>query len=468
MKIKNLLFTLYFYSVFAGLLILYYVYGILTNKQGPLEWRVLSLKVIDNLFKACRIKIKVHGLENIPDGAAVFCANHQSYLDGLIISHLVRRPFIAVTAPFGVFPFPIAPWFRKMQYFEVARDIFEELKYKSALHHEQVVKNGVEIIQNGQSLLIFPEGTREYKHKLLPFHAGVAKIALQAKCPVVPVVLKGADQLFPPGKFLLSPTGLEITIEKPILLHEVAQDEIRDIQVIEEIIIQHLPKRYVTEKSIPHYPEGIRAAFFDLDGTLTKKNIYQEIVLNYVWRKKSPRLFLQLLHLGLIQLFKKHGWFYLQAIKSLRGVSAEELIGNFYENLDKKNTNIFFPKMLEALDLHRKENNLLFIVSEEPEEILKPIATWLGIPSYGTRAEIKEGRFTGRVVGHIMKDDFKKEKIVDLAHEYQIDLGKSFAYGNSWHDFGMLRVVKHATLVKPTKKLAKRGKELGFRVMSKA
>src|SRR3989344_809249 len=468
MKIKNILFTIYFYLVFMALLIGYYLYGVVAGRKSAIEWREMSLKVIDSLFKYCRIKVKVTGLENIPDGPAIFCANHQSYLDGLIISHLVRRPFIAVTAPFKVFPFPIAPWFKKMQYFEVARDIFEELKFQSALHHDEVVKKSVKTLVDGQSILIYPKGTREYKHTLLPFHAGVAKIALQARCPVVPIVLKGADRLFPPGKFLLSPTTLEVTVENPVRFHELQTDEVQDMVMIENIIINHLPKRYTTEKSIPHYPEGNRAAFFDLDGTLTRKNIYEAMVKKYIWKKRSTRLFLHLLRLVLVRLLKKHGYFYLQAIKSLKGVETEELIGHFREELDKRSKNIFFPKMLEVLDLHRSENNLLFIVSEEPEEILKPFIHWLNIPAYGTQAEVQEGKFTGRVIGHIMKDDFKKDKLIELAHEHNIDLSKSFAYGNSWHDYEMLRIVKHATLVRPTKKLAKRGSELGFKVLRDA
>lgn len=463
MRQKHLLYTIRFYSTFAGLLTYYYVYGMVRNKKTATEWRVLSLKVIDGLFKKCNITVCAENMENIPDGPVIFCANHQSYLDGLIISHITRRPFVAITAPFHIFPFLIGPWFRKMQYFEVARDIFEELKYKSALHHDMVISQSVARIKGGESLLLFPEGTREYKHRLLPFHLGVAKISHQAKTPIVPLVLKNADKLFPPGKFLITPTKLKIVVETPIECTNPAADNLEDTIKLEEVIMRHLPKRYLTQKSIPHHPNGTRAAFFDLDGTLTKKNIYVFLLKRYLRKTKNIKLLFSFAWLSITQLRKKHGYFYQQAIKNLQQIDVDLFTQGIEEYLTEHADKIFFKEMLEVIRLHQQEDDLIFLISEEPEPILKPIAAWLGLPCIGTRVGVIDGKFDGKIIGHIMKDHFKHETVIDLAHKYKLDLEKSFAYGNSVHDMDMLRTVTHATLVNPSKKLKKYSKKFGFK-----
>jgi len=121
--------------------------------------------------------------------------------------------------------------------------------------------------------------------------------------------------------------------------------------------------------------------------------------------------------------------------------------------------------MLELLKSHRAKGNCVFIISEEPQDILDPIGELLGVPCFGTELAKKRGRFTGEVVGHIMKDEYKRDKVVELAHEYGIDLEKSYAYGDSTHDYAMLRSVGHAALINPARRFGKRCKKMGMRII---
>lgn len=428
-------------------------------------WRKLSLKLIDTLFLLVRVRIKVVGRENIPECPVVFAANHQSYLDPLVILHIVRRPFTAVTAPFDAFPPIIRKWFGHMGCISVSRDVFEELRYKSTVHAEQAITACSDALKNGMSLLIFPEGRREFKKHLLPFHFGVAKIALAASAPVVPITLEHVDTFFPTHRIVLHPVHLGATITHPVELWKISKNILEDVLYVEKSIKQYLPKSYFDEKSIPHREHGKRGAFFDLDDTLTKKNLYQDLVAHYLMKHLSTKNVGKIPRLVLKRLMLKHGFFYLAAIRLLKGINAEEFTNGFYAYLKKNKKKMFHPEMLELIALHKEKGNKVFIISEEPQEVLEPVAKLLGVQMFGTVVEKKQGVFTGEVIGHIMKDEFKREKMIELAKKYKLDLSKSYAYGDSWHDYAMLRSVGHPALVNPKKSLRHRGKELGFRII---
>lgn len=468
--LRNIFYSVYFYAVFLVLLYLFFLYGHIRFGDGKdpknvEAWRTLSLRLIDTLFFFARVRIKVAGRENIPDRSVVFAANHQSYLDPLVILHIVRRPFAAVTAPFDAFPPIIRRWFGHMGCISVSRDVFEELRYKSTVHAEQAITACTNTLKEGVSLLIFPEGRREFKKRLLPFHLGVARIALEACAPVVPITLEHVDTFFPTHHVTLHPVHLEATIMPSVALWDISPNILEDTIYLERRIKKHLPKAYFNERSIPHLVHGRRAAFFDLDDTLTRSNIYQKLVAQYLMRHISAGNVGKIPRLVAKRILLKHGYFYLSAIRLLRGIRVSEFLRGFYGYTQKHKKELFYPQMLELVSLHQKKGNKVFILSEEPQDILEPISKLLGVPCFGTVLEKKQGVFTGEVIGHIMKDEYKREKMIELAKKYNLDLGKSYAYGDSHHDYAMLRSVGHAALVNPKKIFGKRCKNLGMRII---
>lgn len=466
--ILRILYSLYFYTIFIVISESVYNFGILKRYRTHEQWRRLGLRVTDTVFDLTRIRISVKGREHLPSGAAIYAANHQSYLDGFIIFSIIRTPFTALTAPLEVFPFIIRKWFRKMGYVSVARDLFEELRYKDVLHHNDAVFECVQTLKKGKSLLIFPEGTRENKKKLLPFHAGVVRTAHMAQCPIIPITLQHVDDFFPSHALLLSPTHISVEIEKPLDFSSLSLDEHKDAQKLEYVIAKHLPKRYLNEHSIPSIPHGKRAAFFDLDGTLTKRTIYiyQLLVQRYLSKHFDIKEVFRVLRLGYEKFSLKHGAFYQSAIRLLKNIDERELLDSFYDFLKKEKTHIFHQEMLNLIELHRKNENLVFIITEEPQEMLEAVERLLCVPCFGTHIEKENHIFTGRILGHIMKDEWKREKMISLAHEHGINLHKSYAYGNSWNDYAMLRIVEHPTLIQPRRSLAKEGRKNGFRIVS--
>ncbi|MEK7122380.1 MAG: HAD-IB family hydrolase, partial [Patescibacteria group bacterium] len=248
-------------------------------------------------------------------------------------------------------------------------------------------------------------------------------------------------------------------------LWEIPKNELVDTIYLEQEIKKRLPKSYFTEKSVPHCLQGVRAAFFDLDDTLTRRNVFIHVTERYLLGHPDVHVFGKLLLALFKGLTMRHGYFYRAAMRSLRGVRVAEFLRGYRAHLHHHKHELFHPQMLELLESHRQKGNCVFIISEEPQDILDPIAELLGVPCFGTELEKKQGVFTGEVAGHIMKDEYKRDKVVDLAHKYGIDLEKSYAYGDSRHDYAMLRSVGHAALINPSSTYGKKCKRLGMRII---
>ena len=65
---------------------------------------------------------------------------------------------------------------------------------------EGAISTGLRILANGELFGIYPEGTRSYDGRLYRGKTGIARMALEAKVPVIPVAVIGTDVVAPPGK----------------------------------------------------------------------------------------------------------------------------------------------------------------------------------------------------------------------------------------------------------------------------
>jgi len=72
------------------------------------------------------------------------------------------------------------------------------------------------LLQNGWSLLIFPEGTRSKTGDLLPFHPGPAILALGQRVPVLPIYMEGASNILPPKTKRSRSAAVKVRIGEPI------------------------------------------------------------------------------------------------------------------------------------------------------------------------------------------------------------------------------------------------------------
>jgi 1-acyl-sn-glycerol-3-phosphate acyltransferase len=145
----------------------------------------LSIPVVKGLYR-----LRVRGLENVPEGGFVLAANHTSNFDPwpLGIPLLPQRQ-LRFMAKAELFNPVLAPILRAGGAFKVRRGEGDF----------EAMRTAVELVCEGQIVVMFPEGTRQRKglvkkHQARP-HTGAARIALTAGAPLVPAAIGGTDRL---------------------------------------------------------------------------------------------------------------------------------------------------------------------------------------------------------------------------------------------------------------------------------
>ncbi len=115
---------------------------------------------------------------------------------------------------------------------------------------------------------------------------------------------------------------------------------------------------------------------------------------------------------------------------------------------------IVFDEALDLIHDHRQKGHKVFIVSASPEEIVAPLARYLGVDeALATRAELDErGRYTGRTERYCYGPE-KVVAMVEAAERDGIDLAASYAYSDSATDRPMLEAVGHPVAVNPDREL---------------
>lgn len=158
--------------------------------------------------KIAGINLLVKGKENLwSDRPAVYIFNHQSNVDMLIMAKLLRGNVVGVAKQELKYT-PIGPFMM------AAGVIFLDRKNREKAIES--LKPAVEALKNGKSLGIAPEGTRSYDYNLGPFKKGAFHIAMQAKAPIVPVVIKNAHDAMPRGTSIVNPAQVEIVVLPPV------------------------------------------------------------------------------------------------------------------------------------------------------------------------------------------------------------------------------------------------------------
>jgi 1-acyl-sn-glycerol-3-phosphate acyltransferase len=149
-------------------------------------FRKFLIFVFGNLFKLI-MDLKVEGAENLPsDGAVVLVANHVTNFDVFPMQLSIPRP-IFFMAKSGLFKYPILE--------TALRDLGAFPVYRGE-KDEWALRHAARILENGQTLGMFPEGTRSKGKGLGVAKTGSARLALDANCPIVPMAVIGTDNFF--------------------------------------------------------------------------------------------------------------------------------------------------------------------------------------------------------------------------------------------------------------------------------
>jgi 1-acyl-sn-glycerol-3-phosphate acyltransferase len=153
---------------------------------------------------------KAEGLENIPEeGPAIIAANHQSFLDDFLLPLVVPRRKVVFLAKADYFDKWYLRWF-----FKGANVIPVRRESKSAA--QAALDTGVDALRAGQLVGIFPEGTRSPDGRLYRGKTGVARMALEAQVPIIPVAIHGTFEALPYDRKMPKRGRVVVRFGKPL------------------------------------------------------------------------------------------------------------------------------------------------------------------------------------------------------------------------------------------------------------
>lgn len=135
---------------------------------------------------------KAEGVDNVPaTGAAILAPNHLSFIDSLFIPLLTKRRLVYIGK---------ADYFDKWRtrWFVKAVGVIP-VRREGGSAGEAAIQTGIRLLREGHLIAIYPEGTRSPDGRLYRGKTGVARMALEAQVPVIPVAVEGTDEIMPIG-----------------------------------------------------------------------------------------------------------------------------------------------------------------------------------------------------------------------------------------------------------------------------
>ena len=168
------------------------------------------------LARLCGIAVTVQGRERLSGGPYVFVANHQSYLDLVVLlAFLPGRIRFLVTEEMAQHAF-WGPIFRALEMVSVDADA----------ETPEAIVEGLERMTTDGSVLVFPEGRRSPTTCLLPFSDLPFMAVVGLGLPVVPVAIHGTRSVMPAASERgIVPGEVRVIVEEPIpTAHLIAED----------------------------------------------------------------------------------------------------------------------------------------------------------------------------------------------------------------------------------------------------
>jgi len=212
--IRTIFFWLAFWgTVFSGLLtalLLSFFY-----KREEIVQRVAALGSRVMLWIG-KVRVEISGLENIPkEENVIFLSNHQSGVDIFILRAFLPGYFRFVLMQ-QVFNIPIFKNFAA-QGGQILVDLSNS---KQALI---AMRKVISLLRRGESISIFPEGTRSPDGRLLEFKDGASMLILEANKPVVPIAISGSYKVMQRDELYglrLRPGRVKVKIGRPLTFAE--------------------------------------------------------------------------------------------------------------------------------------------------------------------------------------------------------------------------------------------------------
>lgn len=155
------------------------------------------------------------GEKNVPSGPVIYYANHQSHLDGIAVWSSLpahKRKHVHPIAAKGY-------WGQTPLKHYIATEVFNALLIdrEKETRTTDPIEEMANMLSKGESLIIFPEGTRGNGQQIEPFKSGLYHLAkLMPQVPCVPVYLHNLHRVLPKGSKLIVPILCETHFGEPL------------------------------------------------------------------------------------------------------------------------------------------------------------------------------------------------------------------------------------------------------------
>jgi 1-acyl-sn-glycerol-3-phosphate acyltransferase len=164
-------------------------------------------QVLCRIFTTLWFDLHVRGVENVPrEGGVLIVANHQSLLDPVLVGVRLPRP-TSYLAKSELFENRFFGWLIRNLYAFPVRQGEGDVG---------AVREAIRRLQDGNALVLFPEGTRTENGELTPIEGGVGLIVRKAGVPVVPCVIEGSYAAWPKGRKLFHPGEIDVRFGTPM------------------------------------------------------------------------------------------------------------------------------------------------------------------------------------------------------------------------------------------------------------
>ncbi|MDA3846220.1 MAG: lysophospholipid acyltransferase family protein [Vallitaleaceae bacterium] len=170
------------------------------------------------LFFSAGAKFETEGLEYMTmEEGALYVGNHRSMLDVAVMMRYLKKPVIFVGKK-SVKKWPVLSWWMRIQ----DALFIDRTSPKEGI---KAIKKGIAFLKNGESVVLFPEGTRSKNDVLLPFKKGCVRMAEKSGVPIIPCAIKGTDDVFENNGFNLKPNTIYFKVGEPIHLDQITLSE---------------------------------------------------------------------------------------------------------------------------------------------------------------------------------------------------------------------------------------------------
>ncbi|MGY6521974.1 MAG: lysophospholipid acyltransferase family protein [Mongoliitalea sp.] len=212
MKVIQWIYTIYAALIFISLMMLLGLFVLIplliSPKGGKISFFFIRFWAKTWSFLS-GIRYQIEGREHIqPHTPYIYIFNHRSFIDAPVIPIAIPQEIRAIGKKelskvpfFGLFLSRVAVWVDR----------------KSPESRKKSVQKLLEILQNGISVVVAPEGTRNNSDQtLLPFQKGAFRISVDTGISILPMAVIGSDKIMKRGSILLKPGVVRIYFSAPI------------------------------------------------------------------------------------------------------------------------------------------------------------------------------------------------------------------------------------------------------------